>query len=627
MDSLKQIKDQLQVVQTRLDRATELIAAMRSSKFWKLREKWFNLKQKLGLPVEPELDFNLTVPPIAATDSYTAWTERNFPRQADLKRLAEVVDLFNYQPLLSVIMPVYNPPEPFLRQAIESVLSQVYPDWELCIADDASDQPHVRRILQEYAATTDRIKVVFRTENGHIVQASNSALAQATGEFIITLDHDDLLTPDALYEVALLLNKNPEADVIYSDSDVMSVDQNTSEIKRYGPAFKPDWCPDLFLSVMYTCHLGCYRRSLIEQIGGYRPGFEGSQDYDLVLRLTEKTNRIFHIPKILYHWRAHADSVASLEQDVKSYAYIAAEKALSEALERRGEPGTVTVVPNMLGRYIVRYKIAEFGLVDIVLVVQGTELDLDRRLSAIFSKTTYPNYHLTLVSPILTDPIQKWVDQEPDRLTHLLLDQPFNYANLSNDAVRQTRGTYLLFLSPAVEISSPDWIEAMVEQAQRPSIGAVGALLLNRDRSIHHGGILLGVGGIAANSHQDFPPEALGWGGWLKVVNNYSAVSGDCLMCRRETFERSGGFNPKLGVQYHDVDLCLKLINQGLRNVYLPHVSLYYEPPTSSETLRNEVDLALASEYMTSTWKNFIESDPCYNPNLNRSSGNYTIGY
>ena len=635
MDSLKQLKSQLQVTQTKLDRAAAIITAMQSSKFWKLRDKWFKLKQKLGLPTEPEIAFDLTVPTIATTDSYALWAARNLPRPADLKRLAEVVDLFDHKPVFSVIMPVYDPPQEYLSQAIESVLNQIYPHWELCIADDASNQPYVKQTLQNYAKADSRIKVVFRQENGHIVQASNSALAQAMGEFVVTLDHDDLLTPDALYETALLLNKCPDTDIVYSDSDVISFDPESDDFQLYGPAFKPDWCPDSFLSVMYTCHLGCYRRALVEQIDGYRSGFEGSQDYDLMLRLTEKTRKISHIPKILYHWRAHSDSVASLDKDVKSYAYVAAENALAEALERRGEPGRVTLVPNMLGRYIIRYEITEHVPVSIILTVQsnvqqdGTvqdnDLALERCLNAIFSKTTYPNYHVILVSPHPTNLIQKWLTKEPERLTHLLFDRSSNRSQANNYAVTQSAGSHLLFLSCAIEVMTSDWIEAMVEQVQRPSIGAAGGLLLYPDRSIHHAGIVLGVGGIASNSHQNFPPDALGWGGWIRIASNYSAVSGDCLMCRREVFEQSGGFNPDLVSQYNDIDLCLNFVQQGYRNVYLPQVTLTYHPNADFEI--SEMESASATDYMQRTWSQFLESDPCYNPNLSRNSADFSIEF
>lgn len=283
------------------------------------------------------------------------------PDNLGIGKKAYLATCFNYQPLISIIMPVYNTPEKYLREAIQSVLNQVYSNWELCIADDASSQPHIKLVLEEYLKQDSRIKVVFRESNGHISNASNSALSIATGEFIALLDHDDILTPHALYEVASLLNSHPEADMIYSDEDFIDDDGQLSH-----PYFKPDWCPDTFLANMYICHLGVYRHSIVKEIGGFRVGFEGSQDYDLVLRFTEKTEQIFHIADILYHWRTHAAST-NINPSAKSYAFVAARKALSEALIRRKEPGFVLDVPNYPGCYVIRYDIKEPDLVSIII--------------------------------------------------------------------------------------------------------------------------------------------------------------------------------------------------------------------------------------------------------------------
>ncbi|MFM6354855.1 MAG: glycosyltransferase family 2 protein, partial [Planktothrix sp.] len=308
-----------------------------------------------------------------------------------MKSLAETINNFSYQPVISIIMPVYNTPEVFLREAIQSVLDQVYPDWELCIADDASTAPHIRGILEEYQRKDSRIKVVFRTQNGHISATSNSALELATGEFIGLLDHDDVLTPDALYEVVSLLNQHPVADMIYSDEDKLN-----EKGELTGHFFKPDWCPDSFLSRMYTCHFGVYRREIINQIGGFRVGYEGSQDYDLVLRFTEKTNQIFHIPKILYHWRIHSSSAAG-GTEAKPYAYEAAKRALQDAIDRRGELGIVQDVPEYLGRYWVRYKILDYKRVSIIIPTRDLGAVLNRCLESIFTKTLYPNYEVILI--------------------------------------------------------------------------------------------------------------------------------------------------------------------------------------------------------------------------------------
>ena len=296
-----------------------------------------------------------------------------------------------YQPLISIIVPVFNPQEKYLRAALESVINQTYQHWELCLADDASTQPHVQLIFKEYAQKDSRIKIVFREENGHISQASNSALEQATGEFIALLDHDDLLTPDALEEVVKLLNQHPVADMIYSDEDKIDDHNRLTE-----PNYKSDWCPDSFLSRMYTCHLGVYRRSLVNEIGGFRVGFEGSQDYDLVLRLTEKTDKIFHIPKILYHWRIHPAS-ASASGEAKPYAYEAAVKALTKAIHRRGEPGRVLSHTQPLGHYTVRYQIDGFKRVSIIILTRDSWHLLNQCLISIFNQTIYQNYEVIVI--------------------------------------------------------------------------------------------------------------------------------------------------------------------------------------------------------------------------------------
>lgn len=527
---------------------------------------------------------------------------------------------FQYQPKISVIFPTFNTPENFLREAIQSVFDQIYPNWELCIADDASTQPHVRQVLEEYASTEARIKLVFRRENGHISRASNSALEIATGEFISLLDHDDLLTRDALSEVVKLLNLHPEADMIYSDEDKIN-EQNNYCL----PAHKQDWCPDSFLSRMYTCHLGTYRRSLVNQIGGFRVGYEGSQDYDLVLRLTEKTNKIYHLPKILYHWRIHSGS-ASASRDAKPYAYEAAVKALTDALQRRGERGQVFANQNQPGHYTIRYEINQPKLVSIIIPTRDFGNHLNQCLESIFKQTSYPHYEVIVIDngsqEAETSKIfQKWQSQEPSRFKVYPLDIPFNYSRLNNYGVQKAAGDYLLFLNNDTKITAENWLHAMVEQAQRSSIGAVGALLLYPNKTIQHAGIVLGVGGIASLGYQGVRSlaeyEDLAH---IACVNNVSAVSGACLMCRRTVFEEVGGFDEGLPLVYNDVDLCLKMLAKGYRNIYVNHVQLYHEELrgwhfdlTNQEYKQLEQD---ASQLMQTRWQDVLKHDPCFSEKL-----------
>ena len=558
---------------------------------------------------------------------YEKWLKINFPKFRDFRQMAATVPIFTYKPLISLIMPVFNTPDRYLREGIESVINQIYPNWELCIADDASTEAYIKPILQEYANKDSRIKLVFRSENGHISAASNSAIEIATGEFISFLDHDDLLSLDALYQVVLLLNQHPEADMIYSDAD--KINENNQILE---PCFKPDWCPDSFLSRMYSGHLGTYRRSIINAIGGFREGYEGSQDYDLVLRFTEKTSHIFHIPKILYHWRMHPESTAS-GNEVKLYAYDAAQKALSDAIERRGEKAQVFGIPGYFGHYNIRYEISNYQLVSIIIPTRNLGNILDNCLTSIFTKTIYPNYEVIVIDNGSDEAetaavISKWLEKESTRFKCYPLDIPFNYSKINNYAVTKAQGDYLLFLNNDTEIISPDWINGMVEQAQRLSIGAVGALLLYPDNTIQHAGVILGLGGVAAHSHRNFPANAPGYVGHIISISNVSAVTGACLMCRREVFVEIGGFNEELSVAYNDVDLCLKMLDKGYHNIYLPHVQLYHYESKSrgyEDTQEKQERLWAEAKILKNRWQKLIDNDPCYSPHLTRDKEDYSI--
>lgn len=566
-------------------------------------------------------------PNISNDIQYQRWLRKNYPRPQDFDNIKTQICALDYQPLISIIVPVYNPEQKFLEQAIASVLEQIYPHWELCLADDCSSKPYVKTILSAYCQQDRRIKVVYHQQNQHICRASNSALEIATGEYIVLLDHDDRLAPHALSEIVKLLNQHPEADFIYSDEDKID-GQNIHQT----PFFKPDWCPDSLLSRMYTCHLGVYRRSLVEQVGNFRVGFEGSQDYDLVLRLTEKTNHIFHLPQVLYHWRIHPQSTAA-DANAKPYAALAAQQAIQEAIARRQEPGRVFINPNFAGVYTVRYHIPDCKLVSIIIPTKDLADILDNCLKSIFSQTLYPNYEVIVIDNGSVEMktaqcLKYWQQKEPKRFRSYDYNAPFNYSQINNYAVEQAQGDYLLFLNNDTEILTSDWIEAMVEQSQRKSIGAVGSLLLYPDLTVQHGGVILGIGGVAGHSHKDFPAGGSGYISQLVSTNNYSAVTAACLMCRREVFELVGGFEPELAIAFNDIDFCLKLISHGYRNVYLPHVVLYHYESKSrgyEDTPVKKARFAQEINYMQQKWSQICDRDPCYNPNLNKNNGDYQL--
>ena len=560
---------------------------------------------------------------------YALWVRETRLTDADRKRILEHISSLSYRPMFSLIVPVYNTDERWLRRCLDSVLSQLYPDWELCIADDASSDPTARKVLDEYKAGDTRIRVVFRNENGHISASSNSALEMATGEFVALLDHDDELTEDSLYKNAVLLNEHPEADMIYSDEDKI-----TEEGVRHSPFFKPDWSPDTFLSQMYTCHLGVYRTALVRRIGGFRVGFEGSQDYDLVLRLTGKTEKIYHIPKVLYHWRAVHGSTA-LAHESKNYAYKAGLKAIHEALDRRNEGGWVENVVNYPGQYLVHYPVVGRPLISIVIPTKDHPQALDQCLKSIFTKTLYDPFEVVVVDngSVREEThhlFASWKDKESDRFRAIRLDIPFNFSRLVNEGVRQSCGALVVLLNDDVEILSEGWLEEMGGQAQRQSIGAVGAFLLYPNRTIQHAGLILGIVGPANHAHRYAREDSPGYFGRLLIVANYAAVTGACLMVKKPLFLEAGGLDEELAVAYNDVDFCLRLLTMGYRNVVLPQVRLFHHESRSrgsDKTGENRIRLSHETGIMKKRWAAMIQNDPYYNPNLTRQYENFTLGF
>jgi GT2 family glycosyltransferase len=630
---LARARDHIARTQPLLRAMRSLLLLVQDSKFWKLRNSWFRVKQRLK-PSSPGPQ-PYWVPDV--DDTHDRWL-RQFPyerwmlahrfRASDRQRLLDTIAVLPFRPTISVLMPVYETPERYLREAIESVLAQVYPDWELCIADDASKQPHVRAVIEEYAGNDARIKTVFREQNGHIAATSNSALALAGGEFIALLDHDDVLSQDALFENALVINRKPDVDVVYSDED---------KIDEFGqrslPYFKPDWAPESLLARNYISHLGVYRRSLVEDVGGFRSGFEGSQDYDLLLRVTERTERVEHIPRVLYHWRVHSGSSAAV-RDQKGYSHEAGLAALREAIDRRGEPGTIVDDDLPAGLYTVRYEIRRPGKVSIIIPTRDHGTDVDLCLRSIFERSTYSNVEVVLLDNGSRDPeslriFHEWSSRDPERVRIVPYDVPFNFSLVNNYAARQSTGEYLLFLNNDTEVVTPDWIEGMLEQAQRPAIGAVGAKLLYPDDTVQHAGVIVGLGGVAGHSHKHFKADAPGYFYTLQTVNNVSAVTGACAMIRREVFEEVGGFDEELAIAFNDVDLCLRIRAAGYRNVYLPHVVLYHHESKSrgyEDTPEKQARFLREQQVMHERWKTDILPDPYYNINLTRDAENYEIG-
>lgn len=558
--------------------------------------------------------------------SYPNWLARN--EVLDIEAMTQEIATFHYQPKISIAMPVYNVEEKWLRLCIDSILNQVYTNWELCMADDASTDPNVKKILTEYQQLDERIRVVFREQNGHISEATNSALAIATGEFVALLDNDDELAINAFYEVVKVLNENPELDLIYSDEDKIDMDGNRSD-----PAFKPDWSPDLLLGTNYISHLGVYRRSILEEIGGFRKGYEGSQDYDLVLRFTEKTTkeRITHIPKVLYYWRMLPTSTA-VEQGSKGYAFEAGLRAVQDALVRRGINGHATHGAAN-GLYDVYYDIESEKLVSIIIPTKNGYKDVQRCVSSIIEKTTYQNYEIIMADNGSTDPkmhelYAEFEQQLPGRFFVESIDIPFNFSTINNRAAKKAHGEYLLFLNNDTEVITENWLTLMVSFAQQERIGCVGAKLLYPNNTVQHAGVILGLGGVAGHGHYGYPHGDLGYFGRLAINVNYSAVTAACLLMKKADFDAVGGFEEAFTVAFNDVDLCLKVQALGRDNVWLHEAELYhFESQTRGYDDKGKKKKRFEQEkvMMEEKWGPLIENDPFYNPNLTRDIPNFSL--
>jgi glycosyltransferase involved in cell wall biosynthesis len=540
----------------------------------------------------------------------------------------ELVDIMPRKTLISVVMPTYNPDPLWLAAAIESVQAQIYPHWELCIANDASPDPRCREVLDRFAAQDRRIRVVHREKNGHISAASNSALAIATGEWIALMDHDDLLPEQALFWIADTINRQPEVQLIYSDED--KIDSNG---KRFGGYFKPDWNIDLFLSQNMFSHLGAYRVDLVREVGGFRLGLEGSQDYDLVLRCMERIrpDQIHHIPKVLYHWRVHADSTAS-SNEAKPYAQIAGARALNEHFQRAGVKGHIETLDH---GYRAHYDLPDSPpLVSIVIPTRNAASLVRQCIESIVSLTTYRNYEIVIVDngSDELEAIEYFRELAAKPGFKVIRDDgEFNYSALNNKAVAQCSGAILGLVNNDIEVISPEWLSEMVSIALQPGVGAVGAKLWYPDGTLQHGGVILGVGGVASHAHKHLARGHKGYFGRADLIQSFSAVTAACLVVSRENYEAIHGLDEvNLKVSYNDVDFCLRLRELGLRNVWTPYAELlHHESATRGEDVDPEKKQRFASEvaYMKKRWGNLIERDPAYHPNLTLTSDDFSMAW
>lgn len=533
------------------------------------------------------------------------------------------------QPLISVVMPVYNTPEKLLDEAIASVTGQVYRNWELCIADDASSASWVRPALERWKAQDDRIKVVFRELNGHIAEATNSAFELVTGEYVAMLDHDDILRPNALAEVAFALERHPDAELIYSDEDKIEEGGR----RRFDPFFKPEWNPDLFLAQNYFNHLTVHRTANIRAIGGWRKDYYGSQDYDLNLRIVRMidTGKIVHIPKILYHWRLTAQSMAQ-DETTKGYAVENAIKALQAYVDELPVKGTVEQIP-LTNWYRIRYELPQPPpLVSLIIPTRNGYNILRSCIESILKLTTYPRFEILIVDNDSDDPvILSYFKELQERGAARVIPYqfPFNYSAINNFAVGHAKGEVVGLINNDIEVISPDWLTEMVSLVMRPGTGCIGAKLYYPNNTIQHAGVIVGLGGVAGHSHKMHERKARGYFGRLMVAQNVTAVTAACLIVRKAIFEEVGGLDAEnLKVAFNDVDFCLKVTAAGYRNVWTPFAELYHhesvsrgseDDPVKRERFRSEV------LFMKEKWGPVLARDPYYSPNLTLKYEDYSI--
>ncbi|NWO04453.1 MAG: glycosyltransferase family 2 protein [Alteromonadaceae bacterium] len=550
-----------------------------------------------------------------ATD-YSAWLAAGGER----RRCPRDYSGWSYQPCVSILVPVYNPQPENLKACLDSVLAQAYPRWQLCIADDASDHPEIRSLLEEYAGNDSRIQVCFRRENGHISATTNSALEMADGEWVALLDHDDLLAPDALLEVVQALQANPDAGLVYTDEDKID-DQG----ERYDPHFKPRWNPDLLLAQNYISHLGVYRTDLVRAVGGMREGFEGSQDHDLVLRVTAGLGpeQVLHVPRVLYHWRAGEGSTA-LHSDQKDYTARAGLAAVQDYLSEHA-PGARAVEGGPPNTYRVVWPLPEQKpLVSLLVPTRDRVEILQPCVDAILALTDYRNFELIILDNQSSCPdtlaYMQDVSERDERVRVLQWDEPFNYSAINNFGVRQAKGEIVGLVNNDIEPINADWLTEMVRQVLRPEVGCVGAKLYYPNETIQHAGVILGLGGVAGHSHKYFPRDSDGYFFRLHLAHNLSAVTAACLLVRKPVFEQVGGLNEQdLKVAFNDVDFCIRVREAGYRNVWTPYAELYHHESVSRGADDDPVKKARAAaevDYMRQTWGDMLDSDPAYSPNL-----------
>lgn len=565
-------------------------------------------------------------PPILNTVEYNRWLSKNRITANRRNQMKKDIVRLTIKPTITIVMPVYKTNEVWLRKAVESVRNQIYSNWELCIVDDGSRKRVIQIMLRQFSINDPRIKVKFLNRNEGIDQASNRAIRMGSGEFVAFLDHDDELTEDALYQVVKVINQYPKTDFIYTDEDKMSPDG-----KLIDPFFKPDWSPYSFYSYMYVTHLRVFKRSILNKIGLISNNYPGSGDYDLVLRIMERTDKISHIPKICYHWR-QADSSVALNPETKYYAFNNAKRALEDHFKRLGRDIRVED-GSFLGSYRIRWK-HNNPLVSIIIPFKNQVHLLTKCLDGLVYKTNFQNIEIILIDNGSNinqkHKLNKYINEIKDKIVINKIndDSEFNFSKLCNVGAKKAKGEYLLFLNSDISVTKSFWLDALVEIVVDPSVGIVGGKLLYPNKTIQHAGITLGIGFIAGHPGRFYPYNHPGHVGNLLIIRDVSAVTGACLLIRKKLFVKVKGFDEKnLPIAYNDVDLCLRCRERGYNIVWTPYCELIHNESASRKKTSDGGMKKDRKEilYMKQRWGEKLNNDPFYNPNLTRSSEDFSL--
>lgn len=608
-----------EIIKLQKSQAIEMIEKSRGMLF-KIKDYYrqFGFQATLGRAFDKLLKREYT--------DYEQWRRRHQPSKGVLRKQKK--EQFAYMPKISIVVPLYRTPEKFLRKMIASVQRQSYNNWELCLSDGSGEESPLTKLLMTYEKKDRRIRVVYNKEQLHISVNTNKALEICTGDYIAFADHDDLLTPDALYECVRVLNEYPQTEMIYSDEDKVNMDGT----EYFQPHFKSDFNIDMLRSTNYFCHLVVVKKELYQKVGNLNPICDGAQDYDFVLRCVEQTDKIRHIQKVLYHWRAHQDSTAE-NPESKSYIVRAGMEALQGHYARVGIRAKVmaTKIP---GIYRTKYEWMEKPLVSVIIPNKDHINDLKKCICSLEEKNAYHNMEYIIVENNSQDEQTFAYYQEleqKNKKVHVVYwkGKGFNYPAINTFGVSHAKGDYLLFLNNDTEILNSDCIEELLSYCMRSDVGAVGARLYYEDDTIQHAGVIVGAGGVAGHAFLGFPHEAPGYFGRAMMAQDLSAVTAACMMVKKCVYEEVGGFDESYAVAFNDVDLCMKIRKAGYLIVYNPYAELtHYESKSRGYEDTEEKIKRFVSEIQLfqTRWKEFLEQgDPYYNPNLTLDRNDFSL--